>query len=126
MLRSVISGSITFLSIEVTDCLSVRLAASISSDRPELVRPIVDMPCALPCMYCGSEENVSAISMKALSTPSSSCALELGWKKEIGKSLPVPVWSSVNGHTFHGHMVDRKSTRLNSSHVEISYAVFCL
>src|SRR5215471_21361688 len=24
------------------------------------------------------------------------------------------------------HEVDRKSTRLNSSHVEISYAVFCL
>src|SRR5690349_23624447 len=25
-----------------------------------------------------------------------------------------------------GFMIDRKSTRLNSSHVEISYAVFCL
>src|SRR5438874_9524075 len=25
-----------------------------------------------------------------------------------------------------GALVDRKSTRLNSSHVEISYAVFCL
>src|SRR5699024_11730623 len=25
-----------------------------------------------------------------------------------------------------GHRVDRKSTRLNSSHVSISYAVFCL
>src|SRR5438874_10674339 len=24
------------------------------------------------------------------------------------------------------HRIDRKSTRLNSSHVEISYAVFCL
>src|SRR5690349_22754883 len=31
-------------------------------------------------------------------------------------------------HHRHGedHDVDRKSTRLNSSHVEISYAVFCL
>src|SRR5204863_9273657 len=26
----------------------------------------------------------------------------------------------------HGSLRDRKSTRLNSSHVEISYAVFCL
>src|SRR5690606_41716089 len=26
----------------------------------------------------------------------------------------------------HGHVLDRKSTRLNSSHVKISYAVFCL
>src|SRR5690606_40115755 len=25
-----------------------------------------------------------------------------------------------------GHVTDRKSTRLNSSHVKISYAVFCL
>src|SRR5690349_24207505 len=25
-----------------------------------------------------------------------------------------------------GDLIDRKSTRLNSSHVEISYAVFCL
>src|SRR5690606_42101700 len=27
---------------------------------------------------------------------------------------------------FHGGTPDRKSTRLNSSHVKISYAVFCL
>src|SRR5215217_8802086 len=26
----------------------------------------------------------------------------------------------------HGHSLDRKSTRLNSSHANISYAVFCL
>src|SRR2546430_11527479 len=25
-----------------------------------------------------------------------------------------------------GHLIDRKSTRLNSSHSQISYAVFCL
>src|SRR5699024_11786165 len=35
------------------------------------------------------------------------------------------------GTTHHGHVTqtghrDRKSTRLNSSHVSISYAVFCL
>src|SRR5690349_23929641 len=28
--------------------------------------------------------------------------------------------------SLHGEIADRKSTRLNSSHVEISYAVFCL
>src|SRR5690554_7405453 len=34
-----------------------------------------------------------------------------------------------NGYTeplLHGYRRDRKSTRLNSSHVRISYAVFCL
>src|SRR5437773_6653485 len=27
---------------------------------------------------------------------------------------------------YHNHEIDRKSTRLNSSHITISYAVFCL
>src|SRR2546430_13476002 len=30
------------------------------------------------------------------------------------------------GHAVAGNRVDRKSTRLNSSHSQISYAVFCL
>src|SRR5690606_41459595 len=30
------------------------------------------------------------------------------------------------GHPCHRQVRDRKSTRLNSSHVKISYAVFCL
>src|SRR5690606_41175110 len=33
--------------------------------------------------------------------------------------------SSMNGHCLRAFL-DRKSTRLNSSHVKISYAVFCL
>src|SRR4051812_49855946 len=33
---------------------------------------------------------------------------------------------SVRGQQLHGDHVDRKSTRLNSSHMSISYAVFCL
>src|SRR6266496_5402267 len=38
-------------------------------------------------------------------------------RRHGGKHEPAP----------HGQMLrDRKSTRLNSSHVEISYAVFCL
>src|SRR5690349_24761245 len=32
----------------------------------------------------------------------------------------------ADGSHNHCHLSDRKSTRLNSSHVEISYAVFCL
>src|SRR3989442_2443405 len=34
---------------------------------------------------------------------------------------PAAVWKNADGSE-----VDRKSTRLNSSHVRISYAVFCL
>src|SRR5690349_23229896 len=39
----------------------------------------------------------------------------------------LPLWRGRLGLLCYlGHLLDRKSTRLNSSHVEISYAVFCL
>src|SRR5204863_8873775 len=47
-----------------------------------------------------------------------------------GKPLPVgPVVrlpDAVASWEHYSDLTDRKSTRLNSSHVEISYAVFCL
>src|SRR5204863_3842657 len=40
---------------------------------------------------------------------------------------PMPRWCAVPAWARTAHQRgDRKSTRLNSSHVEISYAVFCL
>src|SRR3712207_8803239 len=52
------------------------------------------------------------------------------------RSLPVPL-EGLDTHAAEGHAedrdslanerrIDRKSTRLNSSHANISYAVFCL
>src|SRR5690606_42058565 len=38
---------------------------------------------------------------------------------------PQPALHATNGRVIHDQ-TDRKSTRLNSSHVKISYAVFCL
>src|SRR2546430_13049716 len=47
-----------------------------------------------------------------------------------GVNGKLSVLNDVNGHqvTYNGHPLyaDRKSTRLNSSHSQISYAVFCL
>src|SRR5690625_6007473 len=44
-----------------------------------------------------------------------------------GNKESIPLFSSVlEGETFIVSKKDRKSTRLNSSHVAISYAVFCL
>src|SRR5690349_23454015 len=37
-----------------------------------------------------------------------------------------PGGTKLSSAKAHGRELDRKSTRLNSSHVEISYAVFCL
>src|SRR5690349_22360227 len=45
---------------------------------------------------------------------------ELDGVGRVGQQRPVPEQSLAGG------FIDRKSTRLNSSHVEISYAVFCL
>src|SRR3712207_8018683 len=42
-----------------------------------------------------------------------------------GAQLPVGL-QGPNGTTSLADAVDRKSTRLNSSHANISYAVFCL
>src|SRR5207249_9364878 len=41
----------------------------------------------------------------------------------IVAQVDVPV---IGDFHYNGHLLDRKSTRLNSSHVSISYAVFCL
>src|SRR5690349_23135237 len=42
---------------------------------------------------------------------------------EVGAPRPL---GPDEGLDLGGGLLDRKSTRLNSSHVEISYAVFCL
>src|SRR3712207_7665035 len=39
---------------------------------------------------------------------------------------PLLVGLRLSGRLTGGHRLDRKSTRLNSSHANISYAVFCL
>src|SRR5215208_7373385 len=45
----------------------------------------------------------------------------------LSRSLPIPGTDGVAANPGPlGHRPDRKSTRLNSSHVAISYAVFCL
>src|SRR2546430_11325883 len=42
------------------------------------------------------------------------------------RSCILPTDGSSRGQPIRQRMVDRKSTRLNSSHSQISYAVFCL
>src|SRR5207302_10922590 len=45
----------------------------------------------------------------------------------LGAVFSTPTWMGPSGSSKIPHRKkDRKSTRLNSSHVKISYAVFCL
>src|SRR5438034_7788220 len=43
-----------------------------------------------------------------------------------GAGAPVELVGVAGDHVDVAHIQDRKSTRLNSSHTVISYAVFCL
>src|SRR2546430_12679313 len=43
-----------------------------------------------------------------------------------GRARPPPPWRATARQAGDGGRRDRKSTRLNSSHSQISYAVFCL
>src|SRR5256885_9443842 len=42
------------------------------------------------------------------------------------KQAANAIWGSSAAHVRYKHITDRTSTRLNSSHLVISYAVFCL
>src|SRR5687768_18227273 len=51
---------------------------------------------------------------------------EAGLLPDMLRYDPRKVAEYPNGRALTDHVVDRKSTRLNSSHGYISYAVFCL
>src|SRR2546429_6768932 len=49
-------------------------------------------------------------------------ALPIYWSRMVRESIFDDTWKAMRA----GMLADRKSTRLNSSHGYISYAVFCL
>src|SRR5689334_24862374 len=53
-------------------------------------------------------------------------AIDVGVAGRPGQVLGVPALGDGQSRTAEREVQDRKSTRLNSSHSSISYAVFCL
>src|SRR5438874_8260333 len=86
---------------------SLNSSATISTHRKRASAPT-------SCVDTNSCSNTIAPDASLKPTSLSTCAFRV-----IGST---PVWS----RNCNGTPPDRKSTRLNSSHVEISYAVFCL
>src|SRR5690606_42064942 len=48
------------------------------------------------------------------------------FQAKLRKKADAPIGLTLQGVVGSESCIDRKSTRLNSSHVKISYAVFCL
>src|SRR5690606_40686696 len=65
-------------------------------------------------------------------TSAGAWALKTGVRSDVGRQCADTFHrsgrtaSQAIRYAAHGSAKDRKSTRLNSSHVKISYAVFCL
>src|SRR5690606_40551608 len=80
---------------------------------------------ALPCYFCGAQFPTPCI----WTTSTAYATLEpeendTGWDGGCGN---IPRGNARQGAVgVPTNVRDRKSTRLNSSHVKISYAVFCL
>src|SRR5699024_9112422 len=63
----------------------------------------------------------SVIAMNKVDEPITKC---ITWADNRSRDWANKIKEELDGHDI--YLKDRKSTRLNSSHVSISYAVFCL
>src|SRR5258708_31983170 len=65
-------------------------------------------------------------SMYCLSTEESAFSYSTGSRENLNAIYSSPKVGHQARNKWHSNFLDRKSTRLNSSHQIISYAVFCL
>src|SRR2546427_9317502 len=83
---------------------------------------------------------ITITTITPIATPRIVSAARALWARSDSSAMPTPSSNGVTGSLLAqggdgveaggaargGHAGDRKSTRLNSSHSQISYAVFCL
>src|SRR2546426_7961336 len=84
---------------------------------PESARPAPARAVQVPCQ-CGTVSLAGAFTLRADHVPSRIMPLE------SSRSVQEPL--AASDASISADHLDRKSTRLNSSHLVISYAVFCL
>src|SRR5262245_62415595 len=83
------------------------------------------------CDKCGVEVTLSKVRRERLghielASPCSHVWFFKGLPSRIGHLLDMSLRELERVLYFEAYVTDRKSTRLNSSHLGISYAVFCL
>src|SRR3712207_7960753 len=78
---------------------------------------------ALPIYFYGAFDGGGRVAFNALSELQLANAPE-NLRRQVLAVVPLAV--RVEDHPLVREKTDRKSTRLNSSHANISYAVFCL
>src|SRR5437773_3452383 len=75
--------------------------------------------------YCGARGG--SVLSPAASSAKAAMMYQLGWSTLPGlRGLSVSEFRAMPTDAPDNERGDRKSTRLNSSHITISYAVFCL
>src|SRR5258707_8790947 len=75
---------------------------------------------------CHKEASMSEMSRREFVKNAATHAAAAGFISAGGLELRAnPLGMPIGCQTWHAQRIDRKSTRLNSSHANISYAVFC-
>src|SRR6266496_3267722 len=94
-------------------------STSTSRTSPDAATASLKWACESPCRSCFFFNNPATTEIYTLSLHD---ALPISAPDRLQRAAGAGLHRRAVRH----HRGDRKSTRLNSSHVEISYAVFCL
>src|SRR5699024_12755666 len=104
---------------------------SLLTNPPHSLPYTLSLHDALPIYSCFKKHSLITLSQPfaGIIRPSGSFFVLLLFILKKDPDILVGKFITSNDHLFPQHFIDkidRKSTRLNSSHVSISYAVFCL
>src|SRR5688572_15630119 len=105
-----------------------------ADDQRNLYRQIADRTASMPGVVSVAVANgfppfgglPSALEIPGVATQPTSQTLVVFGSERLTETLGIPIVRGRGLSTIDVEQADRKSTRLNSSHSQISYAVFCL
>src|SRR5690606_39896839 len=95
-----------------------------SPQRPPLASTLFPYTTLFRSEFDGDDEAIDALTETAVEDPDG--LLHVASRIRQDRERQAQYEQLVAEHEAAGVTIDRKSTRLNSSHVKISYAVFCL